>query len=185
MNPGASIIMQLLPFVFRAPHAVPELDFAGTITEVGADVSPERELQVGAEVFGSIPPSQHLKSVSGALAKYVVVDHRCVVKKPVGMKMEEAAGLGVAGCTAVELMKGANLKRGDSVLVNGASGGVGHLVLQMCCAAVAETGRVVAVCSSGNAEWVGRLGAGVEVSCALQWWMGPFRRCVELVRQQA
>jgi NADPH:quinone reductase-like Zn-dependent oxidoreductase len=90
-------------------------------------------------------------------------------------------GIGMK-CTAFELMKGAKLKRGDRVLVSVASEGVGHLVLQICCAAVVEAGRVLAVCSSGGAEWIRELGVGVEVR------RGAFvgcRRCVELVRQQA
>jgi NADPH:quinone reductase-like Zn-dependent oxidoreductase len=155
--------MQLLPFMFRAVQAIPEMDFSGTIIEVGSNVAPERSLMVGTEVFGSMPLSQNVKSVSGALAEYIVLDCTAVVRKPNRMTLREAAGLGIAGCTALDLTKAAKLKSGDSVLVNGASGGIGHLVLQICRARVGETGRVVAICSSSNVGWVKKLGAD-EVS---------------------
>jgi NADPH:quinone reductase-like Zn-dependent oxidoreductase len=60
-------------------------------------------------------------------------------------------------------MGAAQLKPGDRVLINGASGGIGHLVLQMAKDAVGESGRVVAICSGNNLEMVKDLGAD-EVS---------------------
>lgn len=156
-------MMQLLPFIFRASQAIPELDFAGTIVEVGTNVPAERGLAVGTEVFGSMPLVQHVKSISGALTEYIVLECGAVVEKPDGMPLKEAAGLGVSGCTALDLIKAAKLKTGDSVLVNGAGGGIGHLAMQMCREKVGETGKVVAVCSSRNVDWVKGLGAD-EVS---------------------
>ncbi|ORY10285.1 hypothetical protein BCR34DRAFT_354742 [Clohesyomyces aquaticus] len=158
LNPGGSIIMQLLPFFFRTSPAIPETDFSGVIVACGADVPSERCLQVGTEVFGSILVGQHVKSTSGALAEYVVVDCSMVVRKPAGATLEQVAGLGVAGATALETIKGAKLKKGDSVLVNGASGGIGHFIVQICREEVGETGKVVAVCSGKNVEWVRELG---------------------------
>lgn len=157
LNPGASIVMQLLPFTFRSTPAIPEMDFSGIIVSSSCNLKP------GTRVFGSIPLSQHVKTTSGALAEYVVVPQTSVVPKPDSISMEEAAGLGIAGATALQLLKAAGLKTGDSVLVNGASGGIGHLVLQMCCHIVGPTGRVKAVCSSRNAEWVEKLGKDIQV----------------------
>lgn len=159
LNPGGSITMQLLPFIFRTSPSIPEMDFSGTIVELGPGVPAARDLTPGQHVFGSIPVGQHARSGSGSLAKYVVVDRTAVVKKPDGATLEEVAGLGIAGATALELIKAAKPKRGDSVLVNGASGGIGHMALQMCRAEVGETGRVIAVCSGENAGWVKQLGA--------------------------
>jgi NADPH:quinone reductase-like Zn-dependent oxidoreductase len=147
LNPGASIVMQLLPFMFRSSPAIPEMDFSGTIVSVGDSVP---NLRPGTQVFGSI-------STSGALAEYVAVPHTAVTPKPKSLSMKQASGLGIAGITALELLKAAGLKRGNNVLVNGASGGVGHLVLQMCMQAVGSSGKVVAVCSSRNVEWVEKL----------------------------
>jgi NADPH:quinone reductase-like Zn-dependent oxidoreductase len=157
-NPGASIVMHLLPFWFRSSPAISEMDFSGTIVSCGISVPFSRNLEPGTKVFGSIPVGQHVKTTSGALAEYVVIEHTAVVKAPEAVGMEELAGLGIAGATALELVKRSKLKKGDSVLVNGASGGVGHLVVQICRDRVGETGRVVAVCSSENVKWVSKLG---------------------------
>jgi NADPH:quinone reductase-like Zn-dependent oxidoreductase len=169
LNPGASIVMHLLPFFFRATPAIPEMDFAGVVEDIyeSSDSDEDQEdgngdgngdLKRGMQVFGSIPLSQHVKTSSGALAQYVVLDSSFVCRTPPQAKPEEVAGLGIAGATALELVRHAGLKQGDSVLINGASGGIGHLVLQMCRVEVGETGRVVAVCSKNNVGWVKELG---------------------------
>lgn len=157
LNPGGSIVMQLLPFLFRGSPAIPEMDFSGTIEESGPDVPKERNLQPGIQVFGSIPIIQHVRNTSGALAQYVLVDHTAVAKIPDAASLKTASGLGIAGATALELVKAAKLKKGDSVLVNGASGGVGHLVLQMCYKEVGPSGKIIALCSNRNTEWVEKL----------------------------
>lgn len=61
------------------------------------------------------------------------------------------------------MIEKAQLKSGDAVLVNGASGGIGTLVVQMAKDIVGESGRVVAICSGRNVELVKGLGAD-EVS---------------------
>lgn len=149
--------MQFLPFLFRGSPGIPEMDFAGTIVEVGSQVPEDRGFSPGTHVFGSIPLPQNVKSTSGALAEYVVVDHTAAVKKPESMSLSEASGLGIAGATALELARVAKLKRGDSVLVNGASGGIGHLVTQMCQNEVGPSGKVVAICSSKHIDWLKEL----------------------------
>lgn len=104
----------------------------------------------------------HLRGV-GALAEYIVVSKESVVRKPDHVNMEEAARLGIAGCTAVPLVKGARVKMGDIVLVDGASGGVGTLIIQLAKRTLGESGKVVAVCSGKNAEFV--KGLGVNEVC--------------------
>jgi NADPH:quinone reductase-like Zn-dependent oxidoreductase len=96
LNPGGSIMMHLAPFLFRHSPAIPEMDFTGTIVSSGCG-----DLEPGTEVFGSILVPRHLGTGSGALAEYVVVGKENVVRRPMGVKAEEAAGLGVAGCTAL------------------------------------------------------------------------------------
>ncbi|KAJ9643363.1 hypothetical protein H2199_004042 [Coniosporium tulheliwenetii] len=161
LNPGGSIMMQLCPSILRSFPAVPELDFSGTVVAVGGSI-PEPlkdELQPGAAVFGSVPVSLHLKAGMGALAEYVVVQSSSVCAKPRDMSFEEAAGLGVAGSTALCLVEAMRLGRGNKVLVNGASGGIGTIVVQLVRKAVGESGMVVGVCSGRNAEMVRGLGA--------------------------
>ncbi|KAF2002427.1 zinc-binding oxidoreductase [Amniculicola lignicola CBS 123094] len=158
LNPGGSIFMQLVPGFFRGNPAIPEMDFSGVVVQSGNGTSTDRNLVKGTLVFGSIPVGQHFKKTSGALAEYVVVDQSAIVKKPDGASLAEVAGLGVAGATALKVVKAGKLKKGDSVLVNGASGGIGHMVAQMAKAQVGETGRVVGVCSASNVDWLKEYG---------------------------
>jgi NADPH:quinone reductase-like Zn-dependent oxidoreductase len=76
---------------------------------------------------------------------------------PIGTKFPEMACLPIAGLTALQaLTTQGQLKRGESVLINGASGGVGHLTIQL----AKELGaRVTGVCSSKNVDFVKSLGA--------------------------
>jgi reticulon-4-interacting protein 1, mitochondrial len=151
-------MMQLLPTLFRSKPAIPEMDFSGEIAAVGPGVPSSRRLLVGSLVFGSILLGTHLGG-AGALAEYVVVSAENVVRKPENVSLEESAGLGIAGCTALTLIERARLKQGDSVLVNGASGGIGTFVVQMAKNIVGESGRVVAICSGRNVELVKGIGA--------------------------
>lgn len=159
LNPGGSIMMQLCPFLLRSKPAIPELDFSGVIVAAGTDVPRSRRLLPGTPVFGSVVVTAHLKAGAGALAEYVVVDHASVVQKPANISFEEGAGLGVAGCTALLLVEKAGLNKGDQVLVNGASGGIGTMVVQMARDAVGQEGKIVAVCSGRNVDVVKGLGA--------------------------
>lgn len=155
-------MMQLAPSFIRTKPCIPELDFAGTVAKLCDEYSLSGQLKVGTKVFGSIPVSDHMKG-SGTLAEYVAVEAKYVYPVPKGMKLEEAAGLGVAGCTALDLFDTARVNEGMRVLVNAAGGGIGCLILQMVKKAIGSTGTVVAVCSDEKAELVRSLGAD-EVS---------------------
>lgn len=160
LNPGASIMMQLCPFFLRSKPAIPELDFSGTIVAAGPMALGSGRVAIGDVVFGSIGVGNHVKEGHGALTRFVVVPVANVARKPDrNVSDAEAAGLGVAGCTAVALMEKTGLQNGDSVLVNGASGGIGSMVVQMARDIVGRNGRVVAICSDPNAEMVKGLGA--------------------------
>lgn len=152
-------MMQLCPFFLRSKPAIPELDFSGVIVAAGSEVPECRKLLPATPVFGSIDVAPHLRGGAGALAEFVVVSNASVVQKPDNVSFEEAAGLGVAGCTALLLIEKAVLKKGDKVLVYGASGGIGTLVVQMARNAVGREGKIVAVCSSRNGEVIKGLGA--------------------------
>jgi NADPH:quinone reductase-like Zn-dependent oxidoreductase len=119
-------------------------DFAGTVEAVGKDVT---HVQPGDEVFGGR---------SGALAEYVCA-RDAVVRKPANVTLEQAAAVPVAAITALQgLRDKGGLRPGQSVLVNGASGGVGTFAVQIAKALGAE---VTGVCSTGNVELVRSLGA--------------------------
>jgi len=118
-------------------------DFAGVVEAVGKDVT---DLASGDEVFGGR---------NGAFAEYVSATN--VVRKPANVSFEEAATMGIAGLTALQgLRDHGELKGGERVLVNGASGGVGTLVVQI---AKALGAHVTAVCSTRNVEQTRALGA--------------------------
>ena len=118
-------------------------DFAGVVEAVGKDVT---ELAPGDEVFGGC---------NGAFAEYVSAIN--VVKKPSNVTFEEAATMGIAGLTALQgLRDHGGLQPGERVLVNGASGGVGTLAVQI---AKALGAHVTAVCSTRNVEQARALGA--------------------------
>lgn len=121
-------------------------DIAGVVESVGQNV---KELQPGDEVYGEIG--------AGGLAEYVSVSETAVVPKPPSISFEEAAAVPVAGFTALQSLRDhGQLQAGQSVLVNGASGGVGTYTVQIAKALGAE---VTAVCSTRNIELVQALGA--------------------------
>lgn len=129
------------------------VDFSGTVVEVGDGV---RNWSVGDAVFGMTDGVGGLPNLS-AVAEQVVVDESSVHAVPDGITFEQAAGVGVAGTTALRGIRDvAAVKPGDHVLVTGASGGVGSFAVQM---AVAMGAEVTAECSGPNVELVTSLGA--------------------------
>lgn len=136
-------------------------DFAGTVEAVGQGVT---DWQPGREVFGE---------ADGALAEYVVAPVSVVAPMPAGLTFEQAAALPLAANTALSLLHAGHLAPGRSVLLNGASGGVGTFAVQMACAAGAH---VTAVCSARNADLVRSLGAERVVDYAREDFAAGERR---------
>jgi NADPH:quinone reductase-like Zn-dependent oxidoreductase len=102
----------------------------------------------GDEVFGV---------AGGAYAEFVVASEHRLVPKPAAVSFEQAAAVPIAGITALQAVRDrGQVTAGDSVLVNGASGGVGTFAVQ-----IAKTyGAVVTgVCSTRNVAMVGSIGA--------------------------
>ena len=122
------------------------VDFAGTVEAVGSGVM---QIKPGDEVFGRS---------NGAFAEYVIVpEDRGVVTKPADVSFEQAAALPIAAITALQALRDkGELKAGQKVLINGASGGVGTYAVQIAKAMGAE---VHGVCSSRNLALVRSLGA--------------------------
>ena len=122
------------------------VDYAGTVEAVGTNVT---EFEPGDDVFGGR---------NGAFAEYVVVKaDRAIVSKPENVSFEQAAAVPIAALTALQgLRDKGKLEPGESVLINGASGGVGTFAVQIAKALGAE---VTAVCSTGNVEQARSLGA--------------------------
>jgi NADPH:quinone reductase-like Zn-dependent oxidoreductase len=122
------------------------VDFAGTVESVGAGVT---GVKPGDEIFGG---------ADGALAEYVSVpDKGPWTLKPANVSAEQAAVVAIAGVTALQALRDrGKLQRGQKVLINGASGGVGTFAVQLAKVMGAE---VTAVCSTHNLAMVQALGA--------------------------
>ncbi|WP_417620195.1 zinc-dependent alcohol dehydrogenase family protein [Oceanihabitans sediminis] len=112
-----------LPFSPKSP-AVLGMDFAGTIEQVGNDVT---EFSIGDEVFGC---AGGLGDLQGTLADYITADVKLIAKKPSNLTMKESASLPLVGITAYEGLTRANVQKGQKVLVHGGTGGVGHVAIQ-------------------------------------------------------
>lgn len=105
--------------------AVLGMDFAGTVEAVGDGVT---GFAVGDEVYGC---AGGLADLQGTLAEYISADCRLMAHKPKTLSMREAAALPLVGITAFEGLHRAGAKAGQTVLVHGGAGGVGHVAVQL------------------------------------------------------
>lgn len=141
--------MRLALGLFRPKRNVLGCDLAGVVDAVGSGVTRFKE---GDEVMGELGSSGW-----GAFAEQVCAPDSVLTRKPGNISFEEAAAAPLAGVTALQaLRRHGQLKAGERVLVNGASGGVGLFALQL---ASALGARVTAVCSPPNKELARSLGA--------------------------
>ena len=125
-------------------------DVAGEIDAVGPEVT---RFQPGDPVFGGVDVVKQ----GGSYAELVLAREAALAPMPGALSFEEAAALPTAGQTALQALRDkGELVAGERVLVNGASGGVGHLAVQI---ASALGARVTGVASGRNLEFVRGLGA--------------------------
>ncbi|MEI8407623.1 MULTISPECIES: NAD(P)-dependent alcohol dehydrogenase [unclassified Kribbella] len=144
-DPYVARLMNPSMFGLRAPKQILGTDFAGVVEAVGPEV---RRLKPGDEVFGESP---------GAFAEYVKAPETVVDLKPANLTFEQAAALPLAANTAlVGLRDVAQLKPGQQLVINGASGGVGTFAVQI---AKALDAKVTAVCSTKKVDLARTLGA--------------------------
>jgi NADPH:quinone reductase-like Zn-dependent oxidoreductase len=142
---GKPYFARLMAGGVRRPRAhVVGREFAGTVEAVGGNVT---ELRPGDDVFGA---------ARGSLAEYVAVSVDRVARKPARVSFDQAAGVSTAGLTALQGLRKGGIARSQSVLVNGASGGIGTCAVQIAKHFGAE---VTGVCSTRNVELVRSLGA--------------------------
>lgn len=135
---------------FRTPKN-PKLggDVAGIVEAVGTNVT---RFTVGDAVMGDISSAGR-----GGMAEFAIAPERLLVKKPANLSFEQAAAVPLAGVTALQgIQRIGGITKGESVLINGASGGVGTYTLQL---AKHYGAKVTAVCSTRNIELVQSLGA--------------------------
>ncbi|NJQ07618.1 NADP-dependent oxidoreductase [Streptomyces lonarensis] len=129
---------------------IPGWDVAGVVEAVGMDTP---EYAVGDEVLGYARKDyvQH-----GTYAELVSAGVRHIARKPAALSWEQAAGLPLAGLTALQALDRARTSEGDTVLVHAAAGGVGSLAVQI---AVARGARVIGTASERNHAFLRELGA--------------------------
>lgn len=118
---------------------------AGRVLVVGPDV---HGLEPGDEVIAHRAP--------GAYADRIVVRAAACVHKPPSFPWEKAGGLMVGGTTAFHLLEATRVVAGDTLLVHGASGGVGSIAVQL---GVARGARVIGTASPRNHDYLRSLGA--------------------------
>lgn len=130
-------------------------DFSGVVKQVGPGVS---DLKEGDEIFGFAPV---IAGGSGAAAEYVASNATTVARKPKGVSYTEAAGLPLAGVSAVQALEDhMKVKTGQRVLIQGGAGGVGSFAIQY----AKYLGCSVATTARGfQEEFVRRLGADTVV----------------------
>lgn len=125
-------------------------DFAGEVTAIGSGVT---TFAPGDRVFGCIDP---FRRTGGTFAEFAAVPAEYAHRLPEELGYGDAAALACVGATAVTLCNLGQVGSGSKVLVNGASGGVGHVAVQV---AHARGARVTATASAARHEFVRSLGA--------------------------
>jgi NADPH:quinone reductase-like Zn-dependent oxidoreductase len=147
----------------RRPKALnPGRSFAGTVEHVGQNVT---DFQPGDEVFGTC---------DGAFAEFARAQSRKIALKPANLSFEQAAAIPVSALTALQALRDkAQLRAGQSVLIVGASGGVGSFAIQIAKALGAE---VTGVCSTAKVDLVISLGADHVIDYSLQNFASDTRR---------
>ncbi|WP_443078884.1 NADP-dependent oxidoreductase [Streptomyces sp. NBC_01497] len=127
------------------PH-IPGVDAAGVIDEIGDEVTGHA---VGDEVFGAVDVAR----LGGASAQYAVLDF--LARKPHGMTWAEAGAAGTGIETATRALDLLDIQDGMTLLVDGAAGGVGSMVVQL---AVARGARVIGTARPQSHGFVRELG---------------------------
>jgi NADPH:quinone reductase-like Zn-dependent oxidoreductase len=152
LHAGDALLMQGIPYVMRLgtglarPRSpIPGLDLAGTVE------------RVGPKVTRFVPGDLVLGNGRGTLAEFAPAKQDHLTHKPKGLSFEQAAVLTVSGLTALRAIRDVGrVQPGQSVLINGASGGIGVYAVQI---AKSLGAQVTGVCGPRNIELVHSLGA--------------------------
>jgi NADPH:quinone reductase-like Zn-dependent oxidoreductase len=128
-------------------------DVAGVVVELGPEA---RLFKAGDPVYGMLPIS-----IGGAYAEFVAVPEKFLATPPKNLDLYAAGGVPLAALTAWQaLFDKAELKPGQTVLVHGGSGGVGHFAVQF---AKAKGARVLATASGANQGFLKEIGADTAI----------------------
>lgn len=159
---GKPYAVRLVMGMRRPKNPVPGRDVAGTVVQVGSSVS---RFAVGDEVYGIAP---------GSFAEYAVAREDKLAPKPVNLSFAQAAVVPISAGTALQaLCDVGRVQPGQSVLVHGASGGVGSYAVQLAKIFGAE---VTGVCSTAKLDLVASLGAGHVIDYTVEDFADGTRR---------
>ena len=155
-NPADWHLMRAEPFLARFANGLLKpkntrlgADLAGRIEAVGSNVT---RFRIGDAVFGELP-----LDAMGSFAEYVCISEELLALKPDKLTFEQAAAVPLAAFTALQgLRDKGQIRPGQRVLVNGASGGVGTFAVQI---AKSFGTEVTGVCSTRNLDLVRSIGA--------------------------
>ncbi len=146
---GVPFLVRLVSGVLKPKNTILGADIAGRVEAVGRNVT---QFQPDDEVFGDLSGCGF-----GGFAEYVCARENALALKPANLSFEEAAAVPSAGVTALQgLREKGQIKLGQKVLINGASGGVGTFAVQIAKSFGAE---VTGVCSTRNVDMVRSIGA--------------------------
>ena len=142
---GVPKMVRLAAGLSRPKNYIPGYDVAGQVEDVGKKVT---QFQLGDEVFGS---------GQSTCAELVCVKEKNIISKPASLTFEEAAAIPTSALSALHGIRDiGKVQKGQKVLINGASGGVGTYAVQISKALGAE---VTGVCSARNVDLVRSIGA--------------------------
>jgi NADPH:quinone reductase-like Zn-dependent oxidoreductase len=142
---GTPYVLRMVAGLFKPKQEVPGLDVSGEVEAVGRDV---KQFQPGDEVFGWC---------KGAFAEHACAPESNLLPKPAGLTFEQSAAVGDSAFTALIAVRDqGKVQPGQTVLVNGASGGVGTFAVQI---AKSLGANVTGVCSTRNVDMVRSIGA--------------------------
>lgn len=163
LTTGLPYAVRMAGYGIRRPkQPIPGLDVAGRVVAIGEDVE---RFAVGDEVFGI---------GSGTFAEYAVAEQSKLAHKPAALSFEQSAVAAISGITALQALTDVGGLRADqSVLVIGASGGVGTYAVQI---ARALGATVTAVASAAKADLVRALGASEVIDYASEDYLDGGRR---------
>lgn len=156
VNPAELHLLRADPFIARLysgllkpKNTILGADIAGRVESVGRNI---KQFHIGDEVFGDLSDCGW-----GGFAQYVCAPENALALKPVNLSFGEAAAVPLAATTALQgLRNKGQIKPGQNVLINGASGGVGTFAVQI---AKSFGTEVTGVCSTRNLDLVRSIGA--------------------------
>mmetsp|Transcript_33146 Transcript_33146/g.40678 ORF Transcript_33146/g.40678 Transcript_33146/m.40678 type:complete len:399 (-) Transcript_33146:80-1276(-) len=153
LNPSNyKVTLASIPFIRHIGKHVVGYDFAGSVVSVGSDPSC-RKFKVGEYVYGM--------AATGSIAEYARAQCSMIAHKPKSLDFKQAASLPVVALTSLEAYMKTGLKKGDNVLVIGASGGCGIYGITL--AEKVFKAKATGICSTKNVDFVKSIGASAVV----------------------